>query len=184
MQCAIDAGADAVGFVFADSPRRVTAQYAASISRAVPATVKRVAVMLHPDAAAWDEVAAVFQPDVLQTDIEDFAGLNVADSIERWPVLREGTVSAQQKLPKIFIYEGKKSGRGETVDWQAAAHLAPRGGMILAGGLRAENVAQAIAAVAPFGVDVSSAVESQPGKKDAAKIRAFIAAVKATDHHP
>ena len=176
---AVAAGADAVGFVFAESARQVTPQRARSISAEVPATVKRVAVMLHPDNAAWLEVLRVFAPDVLQTDVEDFATLDVPDSMERWPVFREGQV-----LPTIdttYVYEGATSGRGETVDWSAAARLATHGRMILAGGLGPDNVADAIAAVRPEGVDVSSGVETLPGTKDAQLINQFINAARAAE---
>ena len=176
---AVAAGADAVGFVFAESARQVTPQRARSISAAVPAAVKRVAVMLHPDNAAWLEVLRVFAPDVLQTDVEDFATLDVPDSVERWPVFREGQV-----LPTIdatYVYEGATSGRGETVDWSAAARLATDGRMILAGGLGPENVADAIAAVRPKGVDVSSGVETSPGLKNPQLINEFINAARAAE---
>ncbi len=181
VQAAVNAGADAVGFVFARSSRRVTPQHAAAISNQVPACVKRVAVMLHPSNDEWNEVAEVFQPDVLQTDAADFAGLDVAASIERWPVFRQGVANTDNKMLRIFVYEGQKSGRGETIDWTIAAGLAKHGRMILAGGLSAANVADAITTVAPYGVDVSSAVESAPGRKDAAKIKAFIGAARNTD---
>lgn len=181
VQAAADAGADALGFVFAESPRRVTPQYAAEISAQVPLHIKRVAVMLHPSGDEWLEVADVFQPDVLQTDAADFASLDVAENIERWPVYREGAVSAEDEIPQTFVYEGRKSGHGEKVDWLIAAALVKRGQMILAGGLSAGNVVDAIREVAPYGVDVSSAVESEPGKKDIAKIQAFIAAARIAD---
>ncbi len=77
-----------------------------------------------------------------------------------------------------FVYEGNASGSGETVDWAFAAQLAKRGKMILAGGLSIANALEAIMEVAPFGVDVSSGVESAPGKKDATKIQAFMDAVR------
>ena len=182
VQAAVNAGADAVGFVFAESSRRVTPQHAATIAANVPQHIKRVAVMLHPSGDEWREVAEVFQPDVLQTDATDFASLDVAADIERWPVFREGAASIGEEMPQTFVYEGQKSGRGEKVDWTIAADLAKRGRMILAGGLSAGNVADAIATVAPYGVDVSSAIESAPGRKDAAKIKTFIDAVRITNN--
>lgn len=179
IDAAIAAGAGALGFVFADSVRRVSAQHAAKISAHVPPHIKRVAVMLHPDAAEWREVASIFQPDILQTDIADFAYLDVADDVERWPVFREGQVSASTEWPELFVYEGRASGAGQTVDWQLAAQHARCGNMVLAGGLDSSNVTAAIRAVLPFGVDVSSGVEAAPGKKDVAMIRAFGEAVQA-----
>ncbi len=176
---AVDAGADAIGFVFAESPRRVSVQHAAAISADVPSGIKRVAVMLHPSNDDWLQVKSDFEPDVLQTDLADFEYLEVPGEIEKWPVLREGAMPAGDSLPDMFVYEGTASGSGETVDWQLAAQLAKRGRMILAGGLSIENVTAAIGQVAPFGIDVSSGVESAPGKKDTAKISAFIDAVRA-----
>jgi phosphoribosylanthranilate isomerase len=174
---AVEAGADAVGFVFfAGSPRNVEPALAARLSTAVPDGVLRVAVTLHPDAALWDEVQRVVKPDVLQTDLADFGYLDVSPGIEKWPVLREG--SLPDEIPGTFVYEGRKSGRGHTVDWHSAAALAARGRMILAGGLSAGNVAEAIATVRPRGVDVSSAVESAPGVKDPARIGEFVAAAR------
>jgi phosphoribosylanthranilate isomerase len=176
---AVAAGADAVGFVFAESARQVTPQRAQVISAAVPATVKRVAVMLHPDNAAWLEVLRVFAPDVLQTDVEDFAALDVPDAVERWPVFREGQVPPT--IDTTYVYEGATSGRGKAVNWSAAARVAENGRMILAGGLGPGNVAAAIAAVRPKGVDVSSGVEASPGAKDPQLINEFINAARAAE---
>lgn len=177
VQAAIDAGVDALGFVFADSVRRVSPETAVAICRDVPRHVRRVAVMLHPANDEWLDVLAKFAPDVLQTDSEDIAALQIPDSVERWPVFREG-----QSLPASdgrYVYEGPKSGRGETVDWSRAAALAPRGEMILAGGLAAANIALAVTTVRPFGIDVSSAVEFAPGQKDAQRIVEFMQAARA-----
>jgi len=178
---AVAAGADAIGFVFAESLRRLSPAQAVSISQAVPAGVQRVAVMRHPSNAEWLEVLNTFKPDVLQTDDEDFASLEVPSHIVRWPVIREGSNAAKGALPDVFVYEGRHSGVGETVDWSRAATLANKGRMILAGGLAPNNVAMAIAAAKPWGVDVSSGVESQPGHKDIELIRAFIGAVRAAE---
>ncbi len=179
VKAAIDAGADAVGFVFAESVRRVTPAEAATISVNVPSHIKRVAVMLHPTNDEWQEVLRGFAPDVLQTDAKDFASLDVPDSIERWPVFREG--KGQPEARNTYVYEGKKSGQGETVDWSRAATIACDGHMILAGGLAAVNVAAAIATVRPYGVDVSSAVETAPGQKDVRMINEFVSAAKAAE---
>lgn len=180
VRTAVDAGADAVGFVFAESVRRVEPGHAAAITNELPGTVKKVAVMLHPTNEEWQQVLQGFGPDVLQTDAEDFASLEVPADIECWPVYREGN-EVTDTLFDAFVYEGAKSGQGETVDWRQAAQIAQRGNMILAGGLGAANVAEAIAMVRPYGVDVSSAVESVPGQKDPAKIREFIRAARAAE---
>jgi phosphoribosylanthranilate isomerase len=177
---AVGAGADAIGFVFFEkSPRNVMPEQAARLAAAIPSHVRRVAVTLHPDPLTWLEVQAILRPDVLQTDIGDFSYLDVADGIEKWPVLREGAVPDPGPPAGPFVYEGRMSGVGETVDWGVAAELARHGRMILAGGLTAGNVATAIDEVAPWGVDVSSAVESAPGVKDVQMIEAFIGAARA-----
>jgi phosphoribosylanthranilate isomerase len=179
VDAAIDAGADALGFVFAKSVREVTPQQAARLTASVPSSVKRVAVMLHPSNEDWQQVLKTFSPDVLQSDADDFSMLDVPISIERWPVYREGGIKPSADIP--YVFEGPKSGQGETVDWSQAARLSVHGNMILAGGLGATNVAEAIATVRPYGVDVSSAVESAPGHKDSNLIRAFISAARAAE---
>ncbi|MEX0706487.1 MAG: phosphoribosylanthranilate isomerase [Woeseia sp.] len=178
VRAAVRAGAGAVGFVFADSVRRVTPAHAAALAADVPPEVLRVAVMQHPSAGEWREVFNVFRPQVLQTDAGDFANLDVPVGVTPWPVLREGTFDTDDKLPDVFVYEGVASGRGQAVDWRQAEKLARRGRMILAGGLNEENVADAIVTVRPWGVDVSSAVESVPGRKDPARIARFIEAAR------
>lgn len=176
---AIDAGAGALGFVFAESVRKIAPDVAAKVSSDVPPDIKRVAVMRHPGNDEWQQVLQDFQPDVLQTDAADFAQLDVPDSIERWPVYREGGIAPVGNGP--YVYEGRNSGHGETVDWPLAASIALQGRMILAGGLTAMNVAEAVAVVRPFGVDLSSAVESAPGIKDSGLIREFIKAVRTAE---
>jgi phosphoribosylanthranilate isomerase len=189
VRAAVDAGADAVGFVFAESVRQIDPERAASIAADVPASVKRVAVMLHPTNDEWQSVLRGFAPDVLQTDAEDLGEIEVPNDVDVWPVYREGNevTDTLRQSPGVsvtsFLYEGTTSGQGETVDWTRAAALAEHGQMILAGGLNMENVAEAIATVRPFGVDVSSGVELAPGEKDLQKVRAFISAAKAAGNN-
>ena len=177
VQSAVEAGANAVGFVFAPSKRQVSAQQAARLAEGVPSSVLRVAVMLHPTQAQVDEVLAVFEPDVLQSDAKDFEALRVIEDVQRLPVWRDGN-ALLKRLPNRLLYEGKLSGAGAVADWQAARTLASRTEVVLAGGLNPTNVAQAIDVVSPFGVDVSSGVESAPGVKDPRKIEEFIRAVR------
>lgn len=179
VHAAVEAGADAIGFVFAKSVRQITAAQAAAISAAVPAHIKRVAVMLHPANEEWQAVLREFLPNALQTDAEDFALLDVPHSVEQWPVFREGGL--EPDTSGTYVYEGHKSGQGVSIDWSLAAEFARDGNMILAGGLAVPNVAEAIATVRPFGVDVSSAVESAPGQKDEQLIKNFLSAVRAAE---
>lgn len=180
VEAAVAAGANAVGFVFAASPREVSVDEAIAAAANVPDNVRRVAVMRHPAPEAWDAVRNGFAPDVLQTDAEDFARLDVPAGIEKWPVFREGGESVPNDAG-TFVFEGPSSGTGETVNWEQAAALSKGRQMILAGGLDAANVPQAIATVRPWGVDVSSGVESAPGEKDANRIRRFISAARAAE---
>lgn len=177
---AVAAGADAVGFVFAESVRQIEPAEAAKAAGQLPAGVRRVAVMRHPADDEWQRVLEHFRPDVLQTDVEDFAALDVPGSIERWPVYREGG-PATPSAGATYLYEGAVSGSGRTVDWSRAEAAARGGNMILAGGLDPDNVGTAIRAVRPWGVDVSSGVESAPGEKSAALIHAFLKAARAAE---
>lgn len=178
VSAAVRAGADAVGFVFAPSKRQVTAEQAAALARAVPTHVARVAVMQHPSQALVDEVCEVFAPDVLQTDADDLLSLRVPQQLQIMPVIRDGQ-SFVSTLPARMLYEGKASGAGLTADWSRAQSIAKQTQLVLAGGLNERNVAAAIAIVSPYGVDVSSGVESAPGIKDTNKIEAFIRAARA-----
>lgn len=178
---AVAAGADAIGFVFADSIRRVTPTAAAEAARNAGPGITKVAVMHHPTPAEWQQVLEVFSPDALQTDAGDFAGLELPSAVRPWPVYREGGPEPGEGISTLFLYEGPASGSGTTVDWRRAARIAARGRMLLAGGLSPANVAGAVTAVRPWGVDVSSGVERARGEKDPAKIREFIARVRAID---
>lgn len=178
---AVDAGANAIGFVFADSVRRVTTEQARAAAMSIPGHVQRIAVMKNPSAEEWQDVLEGFEPDVVQTDITDLAELDVPPGVESWPVYREGGRIPALEMPYTFVYEGAASGAGETVDWNRAAQVSKQGRMILAGGLDAANVGEAIRVVRPWGVDVSSGVESEPGNKDVGKIREFISAVRAAE---
>jgi phosphoribosylanthranilate isomerase len=93
------------------------------------------------------------------------------------PVMRPGA-DAACALPRRVLFEGPVSGSGQTTDWEAASQLARRSEVILAGGLNPENVGAALRHVRPFGVDVSSGVESAPGVKSTARIQDFVAAAR------
>lgn len=158
VEAAVAAGADAVGFVFAPSRRQVTAAQATQLAHGVPRRIPRVAVMLHPTQSQLDEVWSSFRPDVLQTDVEDLLTLRLPMGLVVLPVVRSGVGLRPDLQPKQarVLFEGPVSGVGSTSDWHSAALLARSTQLVLAGGLNATNVADAIAAVRPFGVDVSS----------------------------
>ena len=178
VQAALACEVDAIGFVFAPSVRNVTIQRANELAAAARHRLACVAVTRHP---ARDDVAVIlreFKPDILQTDIDDLERLELPRTLSVLPVMRPGPAPACA-LPQRFLYEGPLSGSGQTTDWEQAAVLARRSEVILAGGLHAGNVADAIRRVQPFGVDVSSGVESSPGIKGVQKIEQFVAAARA-----
>jgi phosphoribosylanthranilate isomerase len=177
---AVNAGADAIGFVFAESPRQVTPNRARQLCATVSPVIIRVAVMRHPVAGHWEAVAKGFEPDWLQTDAEDFARLDLAEKFGRLPVYRDTPAldDAGVDTDGPVLFEAANSGEGARPNWQRAALLAPGRQLILAGGLTPDNVGEAIATVRPWGVDVSSGVESKRGVKDVGRIAAFMQAVR------
>ena len=176
VEAALAAGADAIGFVFAESPRRVTTTLACQLAAPARGRARCVAVTRHPQQNEVEEILAVFRPDALQTDAGDFEHLRLPETLERLPVVRPWR--AGDALPPRPLFEGSVSGAGRTCDWGRAAEVARRAQLVLAGGLDAGNVATAIASVRPFGVDVSSGVEARSGVKDPAEINRFVNAAR------
>ncbi|HVS78647.1 MAG TPA: phosphoribosylanthranilate isomerase [Steroidobacteraceae bacterium] len=181
---ALAARVDAIGFVFADSPRQLTLEDAVALAEPARGRVRCVAVTRHPSQRYLDDVLSVFRPDVLQTDAEDLRVLRLPRQLELLPVFR-GWDAAQSTsrvqpalLPARLLFEGLTSGSGTTCDWVTAQRLARRTQLVLAGGLDAENVGTAIGAVRPFGVDVSTGVEERPGVKSPTEVVRFAAAAR------
>jgi phosphoribosylanthranilate isomerase len=177
VSAAVTAGADAIGFVFATSKRQIAPARAVELAQLAPTRIERVAVMLHPSQQELDAVLSQFQPDVLQTDVDDLPQLQIPASLRVIPVVR--AAAATDTLPSRILFEGAISGVGAVADWNAAALLARRTQLVLAGGLHKDNVTAAVRAVQPYGVDVSSGVEREPAVKDRDKIHAFIEAARA-----
>ncbi len=186
VDAAISAGADAVGVVMnRTSSRRATREEAAGVVATAAGRVDTVLVVndLPADEAATIAVGLGF--DVLQLhgpayDAGDFAAALAvlprvwrATSLAENPVLEVGAHGEE-----VLLLDAPRPGSGETWDLSALVDNAPQGKWLLAGGLGPDNVAHAVDAAAPWGVDVSSGVESGPGEKDSDLIRAFIAAVR------
>ena len=203
---AVELGADAVGFVFAESKRRVTVEQVAEITLGLVEGVEKVGVFTSTDAAEIVDAASgagltmvqlhsAFDPSLVEAVDEGSSSLvkvlQVVDVAEGMsaealraallPVLRHPYVVAALLDAS---HGGASGGTGKTFDWEETARVVREvqaetlGQVIVAGGLNAENVRAAIAAFAPWGVDVASGVEASAGKKDAEKMRAFIAAAK------
>jgi phosphoribosylanthranilate isomerase len=210
---ALDAGADAIGFVFAKSVRQVSPDVAHRLAAPARGRVRCVAVTRHPTQQDIDDIVAIFKPDVLQTDAADLAHLRLPAHLDLLPVFRGGVdeddtpggaasttagntasnmfggtarmtaaaaagTTARNTLPPRILFEGATSGAGIPCDWTAARRVARRTELVLAGGLNPANVAAAIAAVQPFGVDVSTGVEVRPGVKSPTEIANFVRAAR------
>lgn len=189
---AIDAGVDYLGFVFAESVRRVTPSQAAELVAPVAGTVGCVGVLKGPSDELAAQACAVPGLTAIQCDAADEpALLRTGCRLPRWTVHRlpavdrldlgEMSRSGDGRFGVTLLIEGPVSGVGQVVDWDAVARVSAGQRVILAGGLTPSNVGRAISIVRPFAVDVSSGVESAPGVKDPARIKDFVAAVRAAD---
>jgi phosphoribosylanthranilate isomerase len=187
---AVEAGADAIGFVFwPRSPRHVSEEHAAAIAREIPEAVLRVGVFVDASAEEMTRLTEAVGLDVLQLHGEEppsaiaalprpaLKAVRVGDGFSRDEALRYAASAAgilvDTRLP------GERGGTGVPFDWSLVKGLAERVPfLMLAGGLAPSNVAEAVRAVRPHAVDVSSGVESAPGRKDAEKVRAFVDAAR------
>jgi phosphoribosylanthranilate isomerase len=215
---AVEAGADAVGFVFYEkSPRCVSVESAREIVEKLPESVEKVGVFVGGSLAKAEEIGAAAGLDALQVYTTSGAMiLDVLENVGAWPPSRRK--SGQRKIylalpiSKMVVEqvepegltidvrdpEGKfvallldsgnsqrPGGTGVAFDWNQAAptvsRLSLRHKIVIAGGLTAQNLPQAIGILKPWGVDVASGVEASPGKKDAQKVRAFVRAVRDWD---
>jgi phosphoribosylanthranilate isomerase len=179
-------GASALGFVFwPRSPRGVTPERAAEIIRELPSNVMTVGVFVNETVEGIRDVVARSGVTTVQLHGDEPSGF--AEALG-WPVLRSVTVDdaldtcSTWPSGTTFLVDAadrvRRGGTGALVDWARAAEVARRWRVVLAGGLTPENVQEAIATVRPFGVDVSSGVESAPGVKDLDKVARFVAAAR------
>lgn len=184
---AVDLGADALGFIFwPKSPRAVSPAVVREIGRALPAFVTRVGVFVD---ATQDEVASTV--DAAELDAVQLHGNEAVEAYEQVParlirslsLVDDEAIAAALALPAhvtVLVDAAdavKRGGTGRLADWMRAAHVAARRPLILAGGITAENVEDAIRQVKPWGIDVSSGVEDAPGVKNAERLRRLFDAV-------
>ena len=186
---AAEAGVDALGFVFAESPRRIAAEDARTIIRDLPPHVLRFGVFVDETPAEVSRVVAASEVDRVQIHgfeepmVRELVGTRVVKAFRA----RDGSVleEIRESATDFFLLDTWRQhaagGTGETFDWEIARQATELGRVVLAGGLNSGNVGEAIRTVRPFGVDVSSGVEEGPGIKDAEKIRRFVEAVRAAD---
>jgi phosphoribosylanthranilate isomerase len=179
---AIDRGATALGFIFwPRSPRYIEPARAAEIIAGLPSSVTPVGVFVNEPADGVRRIAATTGIGVVQLHGDESPAF--ADQVGL-PIVRSMTLDAASTVMDAWpagtallldaADRERRGGTGQRVDWPRAAAIARRRRLILAGGLTPENVADAIACVDPYGVDVSSGVEAAPGIKDAAKVARFL----------
>jgi len=191
---AVEAGADALGFIFAPSKRRVTPEQAQAIIRELPKNVEKIGVFLNSTPLEIASVVSAVELTGIQMHGEEFPPEVYAYlSKERRDRMRKiKTVQVRAGFERDFDRFAAEptsvdawlldsgAGGGRTFDWRAAgAQLGQRKGQfVIAGGLTAENVGDAIRIFKPWGVDAVTGVEREPGRKDPEKLKAFVAAVR------
>ena len=200
-QAAVDAGADALGFIFADSPRRVEPEIARDIVRSLPKHIEKVGVFVNESA---ERIRAIVKEvgltgvqlhgyRTLQEPIRIKAESGSQGELQvtlAFPIPLSGEIgeglfqfgNADRVLFDTAV-NGKAGGSGQTWNWEMGKVFLEQVSdivkVVVAGGLTPVNVAEAVRILRPWGVDVSSGVEREPGKKDHEKVKAFVKAAKA-----
>jgi phosphoribosylanthranilate isomerase len=183
-------GVDAVGFVLARSPRRADPQIVREVVRSLPPFVNAVGVVVDMDFGLLRETAAFCRLHWVQLHGHESPAYCRALDLNTIKAIR---VKDKESLLAMAAYKGcvdgflldtyvkgKPGGTGTSFDWSLVEEAKQYGPVILSGGLNAESIREAIHAARPYGVDVSSGVESAPGVKDREKLRRFVAEVSST----
>ena len=184
---AVSLGADALGFVFAESARRVDPTSVAAIIEDLPASVLTVGVFRDESVDRIKQVLASTGLRGVQLHGKEDAGVaqalrgSVSFLVQAFTVDDPRLSSIEEYPVDAVLLDAPSPGSGQTFDWSRIGSLPQRHRVILAGGLRPTNVAEAVERVRPWGVDVVSGVESEPGRKDPEALAAFIAAARDVD---
>jgi len=191
VELALEAGADAVGMIFAPSPSQIEWTTALEIAQRFPPEATAVAVFANPKAEEIVRVRELFGDPIIQLSGEESPELSHAVGGCVIKALHVGDESLEEIEAECELFApalplldtkvaGLYGGTGQTFDWSRIAALARWHPLMVAGGLTPENVGECVRMVRPFGVDVRSGVETD-GRKDAAKLRKFIRAVRESD---
>jgi phosphoribosylanthranilate isomerase len=186
---AAEAGADAVGFIFAGSPRLVVAEEARRISIALPKNVLKVGVFVNAPPEEVLRVVAEAGLDMAQLHGDETPETVAAVRAGGLPVMKAIRVRNADDLADVERFdadlllldaysEKARGGTGKRFDWGVAKSLKGRGNIVVSGGLAPENVREALDFFEPYGVDASSSLEDAPGKKNQESVRRFIVAAK------
>jgi len=187
---AVAMGADAVGFVFAPSPRQVAAQQVYDITRRLPVEILTIGVFRdeHPKLVVDTVSRAGLKGAQLHGNESAAAVADVAATlrwvIKAYPAGSPRVAEAGGLATDLVLLDAAAPGSGKMFDWTLAGEVPEGVRLILAGGLDPDNVAAAVRSVEPWGVDVASGVEKSPGKKDPLKVKRFIERAKAAAREP
>lgn len=180
---AVEAGADALGFVFAESPRRVSPETAAEVIGRLPAFVLAVGVFVDEAPERVRRIAR--EVGLAAVQLHGSEPPEAAQALAPLACIKAFRIRSRNDLEDLARYRvrgylvdtyvaGRPGGTGERLDWDMLEGFRPPGPLILAGGLTPENVAEAVRRVRPYAVDVSSGVEAAPGRKDHTLMKRFI----------
>ncbi len=189
---AVELGADALGFIFAPSPRRITPEKAREIIDAIPPLVQAIGVFVNERTDIMRQIVVFCGLDLIQLHGDESADL-CTEFMPR--TIKAFRVRDESCLDSIGVYRGnvrailldayshdKRGGTGKTFDWGVAVKCRGQGiPMILSGGLTALNIERAISEVTPYAVDISSGIEEQPGKKDHRLMRELMEKIRWAD---
>ncbi|HVA04798.1 MAG TPA: phosphoribosylanthranilate isomerase [Acidimicrobiales bacterium] len=182
---AVGLGADAIGFVFAPSPRQVAPQAVRRIIERIPPEILTVGVFRNEAPSRVVDIVngiglrgAQLHGDETAEDTQ-WVAARVPFTIKAFPAGHRNIARIDDYGVETVLVDAPSPGSGEVFDWRLAEGVVDPARLIVSGGLHAGNVADAIAHLHPFGVDVSSGVEAEPGRKDPRKVRAFVMAARA-----
>ena len=187
-EAAVDAGAGAIGFIFwPNSPRFIDPHRARRIAAALPPLVTPVGVFVNQPLEYVNGVASLVGLGTVQLHGDETPAFAAAVASPVMKAIAPGGDAGRAWPSRVRLLLDvhdpvARGGTGRTIDWRAAADLAAQRQVLLAGGLTPDNVADAIARVRPFGIDVSSGVERAPGIKDHQRLRALFEAVHDSGH--
>jgi phosphoribosylanthranilate isomerase len=184
---AVSLGASALGFMFAPSPRQIPVQLAADIVKRLP--VETITVGVFRDEAPQRVVEAVHTAGLSGAQLHGHESAEETKWVRaRLPLVIKAFKAGERAIARFddfgadyLLVDGENPGSGQVFDWRLAEGVSDHHRLILSGGLRPDNVAQAVAHLRPAWVDVSTGVESSPGRKDPLLLRAFIANARRAD---
>ncbi len=192
-EAAVDAGADGLGFIFADhSPRKVTPAAAKKIISRLPPFVDAVGVFVDEALDVVEKIVGDCRLTIVQlhgSESTAYCGAmpcRVIKAFRVGPELENAALTPYADMVKGFLldtyHKNMAGGTGKTFNWRLVQKTNPPGPIILAGGLSPANVIEAIKQVRPFAVDVNSGVEYKPGRKDINKLKEFVKKVRMADN--